>query len=141
MRRGFSGTFTLTPRKPEHWWSPTCYDFRLSNVTPLTWHDGTLLAQPDRHFVTDGGSIPKLVQCIPAFDGMRYSRPYAMHDSAYKNHCWYEASLEGVVFRRRPLSRVEADYWLREMLLADGATRATAQTVYRFVRMFGWMAW
>jgi hypothetical protein len=147
MRAHFSGGgagglgFTLVPRRPAHWWSRTLYDFRLDPVLPLTWHSDTIEAQPDQHFVTDGGSIPKLVQLIPAFDAMRYARPYAFHDSAYKNHCWYERAPGAINCHKRPLCREEADYWLWKMLRADGASPATAQTVYRAVRAFGWAVW
>jgi hypothetical protein len=140
-RNRFSGGFTLEPRRPAHWWSRTVFDFRLNPVMPLTWYCGTIEAQPDQHFVTDGGSIPKLVQIIPAFDSMRYARPYAFHDSAYKNHCWYERRPGDINCRKRTLTRTEADEWLCRMLMADGATLATAQTVYRAVRMFGWACW
>lgn len=37
--------------------------------------------------------------------------------------------------------REQADGWLRVMLLAEGATQATARTVYRAVRVFGGWCW
>lgn len=150
----FTGRFDLTPRPQSGpWWSKTLYDFRLSPRCPLTYHRGTFRAQPDRHFVTDGGSIPRIVQLIPALQKDRYWRAYAFHDSAYRNGCFYVwkrvsclNQSTGMVeftwrYERRALTRAQADLWLREMLLAEGASIVTARVVYRAVRMFGWIAW
>ena len=140
--RGYlSGTYTLTPRKPDHWWSRTTYDFRLDPIRPLTYIMEMLEAQPDRHFITDGGSIPKLVQVIPAFDATRYCGPYGFHDSAYKNGWWFVRPRGASLFEQRPITRAQADLWLWDMLIADGATPLTAGIVYRFVRMFGSLCW
>jgi hypothetical protein len=136
-----TGGYALVPRRPAHWWSKTLFDFYLDAVTPLTFHEGCVEFQPDQHFRTDGGSIPKLVQLIPAFDSMRYARPYAVHDSNYRHHYIFERPFGAINMRRRAITRAEADVMLYTMLIAEGATQATARTVYRAVRSFGGFVW
>lgn len=137
----FTGRYDLTPLPTAHWWSRTRYEFRLPSSDPLTYRRGTIAAQPDRHFISDAGSIPWLVQAIPALQKDRYWRAYGFHDSAYRNHCWYVRSRGDHAFQRRALTRGQADLWLREMLLAEGASEVTALVVYRAVRLCGWIAW
>ena len=143
MRPHFTGKpgFVLVPRRPRHWWSRPTFDFHLDAVEPLTFCGMGIRAQPDQHFVTDGGSIPHIIQLLPAFDSMRYPKAYAFHDSAYRHHAWYTARPHEINFHKEPLTREQADGWLRTMLIAEGATQATARTVYRAVRAFGGWCW
>jgi hypothetical protein len=130
----FYGRFELIPSTTP-WWASTRYEFRLDPYTPLTWNKGTLHAQPDAHFISDGGTIPRLVQVIPALQKDRYWRSYGFHDSGYRYGGQYER--DGWIFRFNRRSRAFLDNQLFEQLIAEGATLATARTVWLFVRAFG----
>lgn len=141
MNGKFTGMFELWPLPSDgHWWGKARYEFRLYDADPLTWHCGGLWAQPDRHFESDGGSIPRLVQCIPALQKDRYWRSYGFHDSAYRYGGWYVRMADGA-FRFVRLTRAEADEWLYRMIIAEGGTLATARTVWAAVRACGWACW
>lgn len=151
MRTWFTGKYRLVPITPEerarrnipcHWWSRPLFDFILDENDPLTLHRSDCFeAQPCQTFVTDGGSIPKLIQVIPAFDSLRYPASYGFHDSAFKKHCWWTRHRSDAPFVKRQISFTTANCWLRTMLLAEGATSLTARTVYFFVRTIGRLAW
>lgn len=143
-RRGdyFTGHGELWPYPASsHWWSRTIFEFTNDAVDPLTWHADGLQARPDRHIVeTDLGSIPRVVQLIPALSSTRFARSYILHDSAYRFGGWYVRQSDGR-FAFVPLSRAEADEWLYRMIRAEGGTDATASTVWAAVRACGWASW
>lgn len=150
MKGHFTGRYKLVPipkaecKKrglPCHWWSRPLFDFILDPDDPLTYHRGEFQAQPCKSFVTDGGSIPNLVQVIPAFDRFRYPASYGFHDSAYKKHCWWTRLKGDDRFHKTPMTCNGANLWLKEMLESEGAWPATAETVYFAVQGFGWMSW
>lgn len=146
----FAGSYGLHPITPEeckkrglpyHWWNRPYFDFKLDHRHPLTLVTDTFSAQPCMEFVTDGGSIPTLVQLIPAFDRFRYPKAYGFHDNAFKNHIWWVKYPGLPKFVKTEITFVEANYWLREMLLLEGATEATASVVDFFVSTAGRLAW
>ncbi len=151
MKGRFTGKYELVPipkaeckRRglPCHWWSRPLFDFKLDLADPLTWHRGDgFEAQPCITFVTDGGSIPNLIQIIPAFDKFRYPASYGFHDSAYKKHLWWTRNSVTQPFTKTRLTFSEANSLLHDMLLDEGAWEATANTVYCGVQGFGWLAW
>lgn len=97
----------------------------------LVWIDrtyGQLVAPPG--FVTDLASIPRLFRNLPFLDVDGLSRrPAAMHDYLY-------SSRQG--FR---LGKDFADQFLRDALLAEGASKATATAFYWGVRIGGASHW
>ena len=131
----FTGSFELVPIPPKHWWNSTMYEFRSNPYSPIAYHVGLIEYQPDHHFKTDGGSIPKLVQLIPCFQRDRFWRSYAFHDSAYKHGWIYVNGMQ------TPIYRDQADAMLHDMILVEHGTDTTANTVYAFVRAFGWASW
>jgi len=131
----FEGRFALYPLPGGQWWGRMRYEFRLDADDPLRWIEGGYCWQPDRHFDSDGGSIPRLVQCVPALQKDRYWASYGFHDSHYRYGGLYQAGL----FIKE--SRRKADERLYRQLLAEGATTATAKTVWGFVRAFGGFCW
>lgn len=136
MTGHFTGVFALyVLPSTGPWWGKTRYEFMSPAIDPLTWHQGGFLWQPDRHFDSDGGSIPRLVQCIPALQKDRYWASYGFHDSHYRYGGVYR---DGLFVKE---SRAKADDRLYDQLLAQGATTATAKTVWGFVRAFGGFAW
>jgi hypothetical protein len=140
MKGAFYGTYDLRPLPPKHWWSATMWEFTNDAERPLTFARTPFSAQPDRHFRTDFGSIPSVCQIIPALQKDRYFYSYLFHDSAYRHHAWY-VSIDGSPFARCGITRAQADLWLHEMLLIQGASSLTAATIYRAVRLFGRFAW
>src|SRR5450631_4401040 len=97
-------------------------------ATPLTWKDpvfGTLTVP--QGFRTDLASIPRAFRNIPFLDPAGVSRrPAAMHDWLY---CW------------RGISKDNADEFLKQSLLAEGAQEAVAAVFYLGVHEFGQAAW
>jgi len=96
------------------------YDFTLDPVAPITWHDGLGgRYQPNKHYSTDYGSIPKWLQ--PWIPKDRYLMSFLFHDSACEHEgMWYAAPGE-TVFVFVEMSRKEANAMLREMVLVEGA--------------------
>jgi hypothetical protein len=95
------------------------------------WSDPTygILAAPVG-FVTDLASIPRLFRNLPAFDPNGASRrPAVIHD-------WLYSSKQG--FR---LGKQFADSFLRDALLAEQASKVTAQAFYWAVRIGGAIHW
>jgi hypothetical protein len=118
----------------------TIFEFEADADFPITYQDerGDLW-RTDRHYLTDWGSIPVIVQpiiCKDAYDG------YLFHDSAYLHHGlwrWPFDSLEGFAFE--PMRREDVDNLLYQMMLTQGAWQITAATVHGALTAFGGFAW
>jgi hypothetical protein len=97
-------------------------------ATPLTWKDpifGTLTVP--QGFRTDLASIPRAFRNIPFLDPSGVSRrPAAMHDWLY---CW------------RGIGKDNADEFLKQSLIAEGASAAVAAVFYLGVHEFGQASW
>ena len=97
-------------------------------VQDLVWEDDIFgrLTVPCG-FRTDLASVPPVVRDIPNLDPNGLSRrPAAMHDWLY---AW------------RGIGKDNADLFLRQALLAEGATAQTAELFYDGVHDFGQSAW
>jgi hypothetical protein len=142
LRDHYTGHGDLWPLPSDgRWWRKTRYEFTNDARDPLTWHAQGLQARPDRHIAeTDLGSVPRIVQIIPALSKDRYARSYIMHDSAYLYGGWYVRQADGA-FRFVRLSRDEADEWLYRGIIAEGGRVATARTVWAAVRIGGRLSW
>jgi hypothetical protein len=115
------------------------YDFRLSVVHPLTYDDGTRLIQPDRHFVTDMGSVPLMLQ--PLIPKDRFLLSYIFHDSCYKHHgYWARSKHDGARWGFVPCQREDADLMLREMAHSEGGC-VSNWVVWLGVRLGGCLSW
>ena len=94
----------------------------------LIWKDakfGTLTCP--RGFLTDLASIPRAFRNIPFLDPAGLSRrPAAMHDWLY---AW------------RGMGKDNADEFLHDALLAEGASPGVAQVFFLGVHEFGQAAW
>jgi hypothetical protein len=115
------------------------FEFTLDQHAPLTYCDGGHEWQPDRHMLTDRGSIPAVVSWIPGFDRNRLA--YLFHDSAYtlvrgRGHGLYvrAAGFHEYVFRK--LTRRQADDMMRAMLLVEGVPATSARMIWAAVRVF-----
>ena len=96
--------------------------------TPLVWLDPVYgaLSVP-AGFRTDLASIPRAVRNLPFLDPDGQSRrPATMHD-------W--------LYAERSKGKDFADNFLRDSLIAEGASKATANAFYYGVHWFGGPSW
>jgi hypothetical protein len=115
-------------------------DRRWRLLEPCLYHlhapDGAEWVEVPAGFVTDFGSIPRLLWAVPGLSPFgRYRRAFAVHDKLY---------VAPVVRRRmgaRVVTRGEADAILREALEVLGAWWGTRQTIWSGVRAGGWWPW
>ena len=149
---GKGWNLTMLPQLADvPWWqrpfkNRRLYEFDLNPDTPLTYHDHNgLFWQPDRHYITDLGSVPALVQWLPypriSKDGT-FVLPFLIHDSAYQapedgGRGLYVSELFQGPYRWRPMTRLEADRMLEQMVRAVGGRCVESALIYRAVRMFG----
>lgn len=84
-------------------------------------------------FLFDGASIPRLTKSLVsgAFDP-EYAGPALLHDALYRRH----EDATG-----RPVSRKTADLMLLYDLKRNGVGWLRRHTIYRSVRLGGWVAW
>ena len=87
--------------------------------------------QCDRHFLTDGGSIPPFVRLTPGvhLDPWNFPRAYLFHDCTYQLGGSYIKYPNEDIFRFRFRTRKETDDLLSVMLYFDGATKTDVKTV------------
>lgn len=104
------------------------FDYRWQQVLPdLTYIDTNgAKYQLDRHFWTDGGSIPPFVRLTPGIhlDPWNFPRSYLFHDCTYIFGGIYIKYPTDEVFKFRLQTRQQTDTRLTEMLPLDGATIA-----------------
>ena len=117
------------------WWT-TIYEYtaREKALTFVNKH-GTRY-QPDRHFFTDQGSIPRFPPFIRMLIPKDRFLGFYLHDSAYMDKgLWIDG-------RFTPMTRKQVDDLLYDMILADPipGSKATAGLVWSHVRMYGWTA-
>jgi hypothetical protein len=102
-------------------------DFWVINA-PLIWMDPLygILTIP-KGFRTDLASIPRSFRNIPCLDPAGLSRrPAAAHDWLYAWRGW---------------GKDKADAFLRDALIAEGASRGVAEVFYLGVHEFGQSSW
>lgn len=139
-----------------HFFVKAVYDFRLVPENPLTYIDAKgIKYQPDRHFQTDQGTIPRAIQWMIQKD--RFLGFY-FHDSAYRfgglyinRPEWKRISYvdkNGNIsflpeYRWQEMTRSEADKLLRDMMQADPCPGnwLTRWSVWAAVRAGGIFAW
>lgn len=92
----------------------------------------------DRHFFTDWGSIPTILQPIIPKD---LYLGYLFHDSAYGHHGLWVCRKSQNIFIFQPLTMTESNKLLYEMMLAQNALSLTANTVYYTLQSMGYFAW
>ena len=109
------------------------FEYRSQQVLPdliYTDKNGTLY-QLDRHFFTDGGSVPPSVRWMPFahLDPWNFPRAYLFHDCTYNFGGIYIKYPNDDVFKFRLRTRGETDALLSDMLLLDGATNIDQRTI------------
>lgn len=95
--------------------------------------------QPDHHFFTDLGSIPKPLQIFPSLRPTKFPRAYIMHDSGYKHGGIYIGQKVGgkIKYEFAKVSQLDVDTLLWEQLEADGAGCIARMIIYTGVRIGG----
>lgn len=118
------------------WWRRVEYEFSLDADAPLTYHhaDGCYI-QPDRHGITDMGSIPEPLQAV--FPKDRFLDSYILHDSACREHGLYFSSTPAGPYVFAPMDSRRVHRLLRECILAEGGGRLESWLIYQAVQRFG----
>lgn len=119
----------------------TIYEFQLNQKTPLTFiHPDGRMFQPDRHFFTDQGSVPRVLQTIVPKD--RFVGFY-LHDSAYRFKGLYVSCNGGQSYRFEEMLRVEVDELLKVMIKYDPypGNVVLQYGILAGVRVGGWYGW
>lgn len=98
-------------------------------LSPLSYdsNSGFVYIAP-KGFVTDFASVPRIPIIFDLF-GDRANESAAMHDYLYSKECLY------------PISRLEADTLLREMIISQGIPEWIASSFYYGVRLGGRSHW
>lgn len=107
------------------------FEFSNDPSTPLTYTEGNIEYQPDRHFITDGGSIPPPLWDAPfvSLGPWDFPRAYPFHDSGFTYGGLYIRFSDDSEFRFTLLVRAQLNRLLCRMILADGGDWIDAKTV------------
>lgn len=127
-------TLTKVPGFPP-WRRRNLYEYAADPVAPMTFRLGSVFIRPDRHGLTDMGSVPEMLQYLFCPKDL-HNPSFILHDSACREHGLYFASQFPGPYTFCPISSVRAAGLLGQCLYAAGYTRR-AQIVYRAVRRFG----
>lgn len=111
------------------------FEFTLHELLPLTFIDDRGRAwRPDRHFFTDGGSVPKCLQW--AFDPLDALPGYIFHDAACLHGGLWCMEPGGYTFEFHKLGRYERDAMLYAIQEICGMGRIKRDLVWCGVRAF-----
>jgi hypothetical protein len=115
------------------------FEFTADPQSPIIFedHDGNWWLT-DKHFFTDWGSIPIVLQVLIPKDTYL---GYLFHDASFGHHgLWFlkKGSTE-IVFKE--LTMTQANDILYQMMMAQGAWKITAATVYETLQLAGSAAW
>ncbi len=116
------------------------YEFTLREPN-LTYIDSDgVWYRPDRHFITDRMSNPKITQCI--WQESRFLGPL-FHDSAYCHGGLWVSFDQGKTWKFHEMSRCEADNLLARMIIHDPypGNYLSAGAIWAGVRLGGWLSW
>jgi len=140
MHGWFENQEGYTLRKIPSSRDPTLYEFSLSRSKPLTfiWEDGSCW-QPDRHEITDMGSLPRLAQLWIPKD--RYLLSWMCHDSGYLKGGLYVSPRRGRPYEFVKMPRKQIDDFMFEGIRSEGGTWLQLEAIYWAVRAGGWINW
>ena len=126
----------------ETWDSCALYECTLDVAAPLEFvaADGTAY-QPDRHFVSDLASIPRLLWMVPSFERDHALLSGLVHDSAYCHAgLWTRPpGLLAVIWCA--LDRATVDAVFAEMVVAETGSTWLSWMMWVAVRLGGGRAW
>lgn len=111
-------------------------DCNPTQVPPLTFEDDArVFWQPDRHGITDLGSIPQVI--TPILPINQHEQAYILHDSACRERGLYRSETIEGPFKFQYLPSATVHKMLFSMCLADGAPRWRAAAISYGVRVGG----
>ena len=149
----WTGTFRLDPIIPDwsgmSWYKKlwkrltytALYEFENDLLDPWTYHHPCgYSVRPDRHFVTDMGSIPKILQgLIPVlFSKDLWLGDFCLHDSGYKHGGLWFAKHDPLVFTFSKMARSAVDEMLDITIHASGGGCISSAPIWAGVRLGGW---
>jgi hypothetical protein len=118
------------------------FEFTNDTVSPLTFvtTEGLQL-RPYRHFITDGGSIPRFLWAVPfvRLGPWDFPRAYPFHDSGFTYGGLYV--LEGGKWRFKMMKRTRLNRLLGDMIRADGGSSLDEVTVEAGLAVGSTFAW
>ncbi len=115
------------------------FEFTLETPSPLIFEDHAgNWWMTDNHFFTDWGSVPVSIQWLIPKDTYL---GYLFHDSSFGHHGLWFLEKGAKVFEFNQLTMGESNDMLYQMMLAQGAWKVTAVTVYEAVELAGSFAW
>lgn len=137
----------------------TIWEFTNDPERPLTYHmPNGIEIQPDRHYETDLGSVPAVLQ--PLMANSRFLRSFLLHDSGYEyKGLWCRDRAEAALEEADPkfewmpfvpvvdsftyitFSRYQIDRLLYYMIGAEGGNGAQRYTAFHAVNAVGWVKW
>lgn len=135
--------FSIEPvRQDSYLWlfKKTIYEFKLHMHHPLMFIYNNIVYQPDRHFLTDQGSLPRIMQWMIQKD--RFIGFY-FHDSGYRHGGLHVSYDHGETFRFEAMSRSCLDNMLSVMVTLDPepGNRLTRWAIWWGVRLGGWLSY
>lgn len=113
------------------WKRVPLFEFFNDPSDPLTYTEGNIQYQPDRHFITDGGSIPPPLWDSPfvSLGPWDFPRAYPFHDSGFTYGGLYVRFAGEYRFTFTLMGRTKLNRLLCRMIRADGGDWIDAQTV------------
>jgi len=151
----WAGKFELVPIIPDwsgmSWYKKAwkrltytaLYEFINDPDDPWTFHhpDGYLV-RPDKHFITDMGSVPKILQgLIPVlFSKDLWLGDYCMHDAGYKHGGLWFAKRNITTFIFCKMKRGVVDELLDLTIHASGGGCLSSAPIWFGVRLGGWFS-
>lgn len=117
------------------------YEFTLIKKTPLMYCSKSgILYQPDAHFETDQGSLPRVMQFFIQKDRFL---GFLFHDSGYRFRGLWTSYNGGRSWQFVAMLRAEVDALLREMIECDPFPGSVVARwlVWSGVRIGGWIGW
>lgn len=115
------------------------YRFMNSDDRLTLWVDGVGY-RPEDGLIHNFGSIPYILQVIPAFRRDHFPNSYVLHDQPYRSQRRMWVNRTGA-WEYIEVTKRQADLLLKYGILAEDGTRFVAGTVYQAVRIFGGCSW
>lgn len=120
------------------------FEYTACSEDPLIYTDSDdIQYQLDRHFETDGGSIPSIAQAVPflKLNPFDFLRSYLYHDCAFIYGGLYIKYKHETDFKFRLLNRVTSNSILKMMMPYDGASWIDTSIIYNFVKAGSVFVW
>jgi hypothetical protein len=119
------------------------FEFSNSEIQPFHVIIDNVAYYPDKHYLSDLSSIPKVLTIIKGMERYRWRRASLIHDQLYRNEYLYNRQGHRCYF-----TRPESDNIYRLLIIAEGAitnkttlARIISPIQWIGLRIGGWLAW